>query len=71
MQQLTSATLLQSYTIKGIDTQEEEMRRFLFSLGCYPGEEITVVSIISDTYVVAIKDGRYSVDKQLASVIMI
>ncbi len=71
MRRLSSGDISKTYTVTGIDTNEEEMRRFLFSLGCYPGEEVTIVSILSDTYVVAIKDGRYSIDEELASAILI
>jgi len=57
------------YIIDRILTDDEEMDSFLFSLGCYSGEPITVVSRRKKTLVVAIKDGRYSIDKQLAEAI--
>jgi Fe2+ transport system protein FeoA len=47
------------------------MEKFLFSLGCYEGEIVTLVSILGDTYVIKIKDGRYSIDKQLATAISV
>ena len=50
---------------------DEEMEKFLFSLGCYEGEIVTLVSILGDTYVIKIKDGRYSIDKQLATAISV
>ncbi len=59
------------YTIKQIDTDDEELNAFLFSLGCYSGEPITVISHLKGGCVVSIKDGRYNIDKQLASAIMI
>ncbi len=68
---LLSAELSKKYVVSGIATNEDEIRRFLFSLGCYPGEDITVVSKLSDTFVVAIKDGRYSIDAELADAILI
>ncbi len=71
MQTLTSAELLKRYTIADINTDDEEIKRFLFTLGCYRGEEITVISVLSGTYVVAIKDGRYSIDEELASTILV
>ena len=49
----------------------EELNAFLFSLGCYAGEPITVVSHLKGGCVVSIKDGRYNIDKQLAGVIEI
>ena len=58
------------YIITKIDTDDEELNAFLFSLGCYSGEPITVVSRLKKTFVVAIKEARYSIDKQLAEAII-
>ncbi|MBQ8911277.1 MAG: ferrous iron transport protein A, partial [Clostridia bacterium] len=52
-------------------TDDEELDAFLFSLGCYSGEPITVVSHLKSGCVVSIKDGRYNIDKELASAILI
>lgn len=54
------------YIISSIDTDDEELDSFLFSLGCYSGEVITVVSRLKGGCIVSIKDARYHVDKQLA-----
>ena len=59
------------YVIREIKTDDEELDAFLFSLGCYSGETITVVSRKRSGCVVSIKDGRYSIDNQLAEAIMI
>ena len=59
------------YIIRQIDTDDEELNAFLFSLGCYSGEAITVVSHLKGGCIVSIKDGRYNIDHQLASAIMI
>lgn len=59
------------YIIKDIVTDDEELNAFLFSLGCYSGEAITVVSHIKGGCVVSIKDGRYNIDNQLAEAISI
>lgn len=59
------------YIIKSIETDDEELDSFLFSLGCYSGEPITVVSHLKRSCVVSIKDGRYNIDKQLAEAIKI
>ncbi len=59
------------YIILDIKTDDEELNDFLFSLGCYSGEPITVISHIKSGCVVSIKDGRYSIDKQLAEAIII
>ena len=68
---LLNAEAKKEYIIKGIETADEEMNVFLFSLGCYSGEPITVISRKRKGCVVSIKDGRYSIDDQLASVIII
>ena len=59
------------YTIQRINTDDEELNRFLFCLGCYAGEPITVVSRLKGGCVVSIKDGRYNIDNQLAAAIQI
>ena len=59
------------YIIQDINTGDEELESFLFSLGCYSGETITVVSHLKSSCVVSIKDGRYSIDNQLAEAIRI
>ena len=59
------------YIIKEIQTDDEELDAFLFSLGCYSGEPITVVTHRKSGCVVSIKDGRYSIDNQLAEAIII
>ncbi|MBP3391654.1 MAG: ferrous iron transport protein A [Clostridia bacterium] len=69
-------TLLQAeegkeYIIREMHTEDEEVDAFLFSLGCYAGEPITVIARRKGTCVVSIKDGRYSIDNQLAEVIIV
>ncbi len=59
------------YIIKEIVTDDEELDAFLFSLGCYAGEPITVVSRKKGGCVVSIKDSRYNIDNQLAGAISI
>ena len=59
------------YIIQRIETDDEELDAFLFSLGCYSGEPITVVTRRKSVCVVSIKDGRYSIDAQLAEAIVI
>ncbi len=57
------------YFIKNIDVDDEELEDFLFSLGCYSGEPITVISHLKGGCVVSIKDGRYTIDNALADVV--
>lgn len=59
------------YIIQRIETDDEEMDAFLFSLGCYTGEPITVVSRLKNGCVVSIKDARYNIDARLASAIIV
>ena len=59
------------YIIQRIETDDEEMDSFLFTLGCYSGEPITVVSHLKGGCVVSIKDGRYNIDQQLAEAIIV
>lgn len=59
------------YMIRAIETEDEELDAFLFSLGCYSGENITVVSHMKGGCVVSIKDSRYNIDKELAELIII
>ena len=59
------------YIIASIETNDEELDSFLFSLGCYSGEPITVVTHRKHSCVVSIKDGRYNIDKDLANAILV
>lgn len=68
---LTKAQEGKEYIIQRIETDDEELDSFLFSLGCYSGEPITVVAHRKGSCVVSVKDGRYSIDTQLAEAILI
>ena len=68
---LTQAQEGKEYIIQRIETDDEELDAFLFSLGCYSGEPITVVSRRRGGCTVAIKDGRYNIDNQLAEAIVV
>lgn len=61
----------QEYTVQDIITDDEELNAFLFSLGCYSGETITVIAHRKGGCTVSIKDGRYNIDNQLAQAIAI
>ena len=68
---LANAQLGVEYIVQRIDTEDEELNAFLFSLGCYSGEPITVVSRRWGSCVISVKDGRYSIDNQLAAAIRV
>lgn len=68
---MTKAEEGKQYTIARIETEDEELDSFLFSLGCYSGEPITVISRRRLSCTIAVRDGRYSIDNQLAEAIVI
>lgn len=68
---LNDAVIGETYIIKDINTDDRELEQFLFRLGCYSGEPITVVSRLKSGCVVAIKDGRYNIDDGIAEAILI
>ena len=68
---LANAEEGKEYIIKEINTDDEELDAFLFSLGCYSGEPITVISRRKKSCFVSIKDGRYNIDSQLAEAIIV
>ena len=68
---LREAAIGKEYIIKDIVTHDDELNSFLFSLGCYSGEPITVISRKKNNCIVSIKDGRYNIDKYLAAAILI
>ena len=68
---LTQASAGEDYIVKEIASDDEELKSFLFSLGCYSGEPVTVVSQKRGAYVLSIKDARYNIDADLARAIII
>lgn len=66
---LLNAETEREYIIKQIVTDDEEMDAFLFSLGCYSGEPVTVISRLRSGCVISIKDARYTIDNELAAAI--
>lgn len=68
---LVNAAEGKEYIIRSIETDDEELNAFLFSLGCYSGEPVTVISRRKGNCTIAIKDGRYTIDNQLAEAIQV
>ena len=68
---LNAAQLGKEYIIGKVETDDAELNGFLFSLGCYSGEPITVISRRRGSCVISIKDGRYCIDTQLAEAIIV
>lgn len=71
MMNLSNVVEGKEYHVSEIKTDDEELNAFLFSLGCYSGEAITVVKHRKNGCVVSIKDGRYNIDRQLAEAIQV
>ena len=68
---LSDANIEETYIIDDVRTYDEELKSFLFSLGCYSGEPITVISHLKGGCVVSIKDGRYNIDNGIAQAVLI
>ena len=68
---LLSAEPGKTYIIKEINTDDDEMNSFLFRLGCYVGEPITLISKKKKSCIVVIKDGRYNLDILLSEAIIV
>ena len=68
---LTHAGINVPCVIKEIKTDDKQMVHFLFTLGCFEGEKITVISVLAENYVISVKDARYSIDEELAKAILI
>jgi len=66
---LSEARIGEDVIVKDVVTEDEELKSFLFSLGCYSGESVTVVSKKRGSYVLSIKDARYNIDEDLARAI--
>jgi ferrous iron transport protein A len=67
---LTDVRIGQTVTVKEIETKDK-IKNFLVSLGCFEGEKITLISILSGNYIVNIKDSRYAIEKKIAQSILV
>lgn len=68
---LSKANINQDYLIKDIITEDADLKNFLFTLGCFEGETVTVISALSENYIITVKDARYSIDSDLADAIYV
>ena len=68
---LSEAKTNTEYTVKEVDTNDQSIINFLFTLGCYKGQKITLISVLSENYVITIKDARYSIDADLAKAVIL
>jgi Fe2+ transport system protein FeoA len=68
---LTEAAINVPNIIKGVDTTDHNLKKFLFTLGCFEGETVTVISVLAENYVINVKDARYSIDEDLARTILV
>ncbi len=70
-QSLAVSAIDTEYTIKAIMTDDAELENFLFTLGCYVGEKVTIISQLAGNYIITVKDARYSIDSELAAAIFV
>lgn len=68
---IATGEINKEYRIKAIKAEDQALIDFLFTLGCYEGETITIISVLTENYVVSVKDARYSIDTELAEAIII
>ena len=71
VENLSEAETNKEYIIKNVITDDKNITNFLFTLGCFEGQSVTVISILSENYVIAIKDARYSIDADLAKAVIL
>ncbi len=71
MMSLAKGKLNTPYIVNSVNTDHEGISNFLFTLGCYPGEKVTIISKLASNYIINIKDARYSIDEDLANAIMV
>lgn len=68
---VTQVPLNTQYSIETVDNNDNSLKQFLFTLGCYPKQRLTVISNLGDNYIIEIYGARYSIDKRLAKCIKI
>lgn len=68
---LAEAEVEKEYLINEIQSKDDELKKFLFSLGCYVGQPITIIARKKNNMVLSIKDARYNVDIDLARTIIV
>ena len=68
---LSTATVKKEYTIDSVSIEDKELNAFLFSLGCYSGEPITLIKQSKHGCIISLKDARYSIDNRLANAISV
>lgn len=71
MMALARGELNKPYTVNCVNTNQEDIRKFLLTLGCYPGEKVTIISKLASNYIINIRDARYSIDEDLANAIIV
>lgn len=67
---LSKAKMGETFMVKQVEGKEK-VKKFLFTLGCFEGEEITLISKLAGNYIVIIKDSRYAIDESMAKVIVL
>ena len=68
---LSEGIINTTYVVNSIAAASEDMKQFLFTLGCYPGEKVTIISKLKSNYIINVKNARYSIDQELANAILV
>ncbi|AGH80935.1 hypothetical protein PCNPT3_04965 [Psychromonas sp. CNPT3] len=68
---LSQAEINKEYMIKDVIADDKDIVDFLFTLGCFKGETITIISILAENFVITLKDARYSIDSELAAAVLL
>lgn len=71
LETLADGNVNSEYIIRDVESDDSELKNFLFSLGCFKGEKVTIISILAENFVISIKDARYSIDADLAEAIQV
>lgn len=67
---LSKAQLGVTYRIECVQAKLKTVE-YLLTLGCFEGEQLTLVSKLSGNYVVSLKDSRYAIDEEMAKDIVL
>ncbi len=68
---LTKVPLKKQYMIEAIETEDPDLQKILFTLGCYPKQKCTLISSLGENYIIEVHSARYSIDIALAKCILV
>ncbi len=68
---LKNALAGEEYVISAIETDDVELNSFLLTLGCYSGENVTVISQNRNGLIISLRGAKYNIDNTLANAISV